>query len=160
MGQFLQGQTNWKALRVVLLGVLGFIVVLAFIPVSGHRCEREPILRSHTQVRSLAQGAILYAVDHDDLLPTKEQWPGVLIELGIIDAELLESRVEDGDGVSFIYVPGPNSFDETQILIYEDPKHWEEGVIVGFADAHVEIVPHERFEAMLAEQLASQADEP
>ena len=112
------------------------------------------------QIRSLAQGAIAYAGDHDDQLPTKEQWPEALIELGIIDTELLESKIENGDGVSFLYVPGPNSFDETQMLIYEDPKHWEEGVIVGFADAHVEIVPFEEFERMLAEQLAPQVVEP
>ena len=81
MGRFSQGQTSWKVLLVLFLGVLGIVVVLAFVPVFGHRCGRHlPILRSQTQVRSLAQGAIVYAGDHDDQLPTQEQWPDALIE--------------------------------------------------------------------------------
>jgi len=160
MKEFLFGKTNWRALQLVLLGVLGSLVVLALIPVSSHSHERDPILRSSRQVRSLAQGAITYASLHNDIFPSQEQWPNALIDLGILETEMLTSTAEDGDGVSFIYVPGCLIFEATQILVYEDPKHWEEGVIVGFADAHVEIVPLDVFEKMIAEQLKARSAEP
>jgi hypothetical protein len=38
--------------------------------------------------------------------------------------------------------------------VYENPKHFEEGVFVGFADGHVE------FELMLAEQLEARDQSP
>ncbi len=161
MNEIVFGKTSLRVLQLFLLVVLVCLFVLAF----GSKTEkpstsRARILFSKAQVGSLVQGVILFAWNNADQLPTQEQWPDALLELGIIDTEILVSRVEDGDGVSFIYVPGPYSFDETQILIYEDPKHWKEGVIVGFADAHAEIVPHEEFERMLAEQLALQVDGP
>jgi len=145
---------------IVVLALVLFLLIVIVLPSISVSRPNLSILRSQTQVRSLVQGAIVYAGNHNYELPTKEQWPDALIELGIIEPDLLVSRAEDGDGVSFIYVPGPNLFDEAQILVYEDSKHWEQGVIVGFADASVEIIPHDEFDRMLAEQLASQVTEP
>ncbi|MBL4699513.1 MAG: hypothetical protein JKX70_11845 [Phycisphaerales bacterium] len=78
----------------------------------------------------------------------------------MIEPEFLVSPAEDGDGVSYIFVPGPFSFDSTQILIYEDPKHFDDGVLVGFVDSHVEMIDHETFERMLVDQLGAQNDSP
>jgi len=58
-------------------------------------------------------------------------------------------------------VPDQIVGDKSLITIYEDPKHWPlRGVIVGFADGHVETIDHETFERMLAEQLAGQESSP
>ena len=145
---------------VVIAVFLIFLLAVVVLPSISATLQKISFFRSQTQVQILAQGLVVFADGHDDQMPTTEQWPGALIELGVIETEMLVSFADDGDGVSYIYMPGPNSFDETQILIYEDPKHWEEGVIVGFADGHVEVVPHEEFEIMLAEQLAEQPAEP
>lgn len=140
----------WPAIAVVLI-----VGVVFLIPVSSDcRCRsQEPHLRSASQVRSVAQGLILYAGLNNDMFPSQDEWPEALVDLGIIEPEWLVSPEEDGDGVSYIFVPSPFSLDSTQILFYEDPKHFQEGVLVGFADAHVEMIPHETFERMLAEQL-------
>ena len=114
-------------------------------------------LRPETQIRSICQALIIYAGDHKDQFPEQDRWGEELVEARLIEAGMLISLAEDGDGVSYIFVPGPFSFDATQILLYEDPKHFQEGVLVGFADAHVEMIDHETFERMLAEQLATQS---
>ena len=164
MNEFLFGQTNWRVLRVILLAVGVFILVLAFIPIQSHQRHYSPIGRSKAQVRSLAQGVVVFSGNRDDLFPTAEEWPSALIKLGYIEPEQLVSRVENGDGVSYIYVPSSHKLFEgdfeNRIVIYEDPKHFEEGVVVGFADAHVEVIEHEEFERMLAEQLASDPQGP
>lgn len=154
-----------KVFQFVLAIVLGLFVLLVFLPPVGTRpawVARQ--LKSQTQVRSLVQGALVFASDNKDLFPASENWPDELISAGIIDPALLLSGVEDGDGVSFIYLPFPKRWSgdnlENRIVIYEDPKHFKEGVVVGFADTRTEFVPHAEFERMLAEQQASQAIEP
>lgn len=164
MNEFLFGSTNWKAIRIAFLGVLGLLVVLSLIPIQSHNSHHTPIMRSKAQVRSLVQGAWVYAFDHDERFPEADQWPHELIELGIIEHEQLVSPAEFDEGVSYVCLPCSNNiFDEenaNRILIYEDPTHYDEGVVVGFADAHVEIIKHKVFEKMLAEQLDSQDAEP
>ncbi len=97
----------------------------------------------------------MYANSHGERYPAQDQWPSALVEQGIIDEEILISPVEDGDDISYIYVPGPFTEDSNQILIYEDPKHWpKRGVLTGFVDGTVRLVPFNEFEQMLAAQLA------
>jgi len=118
---------------------------------------RSPVLRSASKLRSLSQALIIYSIDHGDMFPAQEQYPSVLLEMENIGDYDLISPIEEDDAVSYIYVPGPCDFDDKQILIYEDPSHWERIVVVGFADAHVEMIDHETFEQMLADQLAAQS---
>lgn len=144
----------------------GFAVVcLAFLiaPVvyelnhQSHHHSHDHTLKPETQVRSLCQAMIIYAGDHDDEFPQQDQWVESLVSIGVLEPEEFVSPAEDGDGVSYVFVPGPFSFSPTQILIYENPKHFEDHVLVGFADAHVEMIDHEAFEQMLADQLAAQS---
>lgn len=120
--------------------------------------------RSKAQVQSLALGAVVFAGNHEDRLPTAEEWPEALIEPGIIEPEWLVSQAEDGDGLSFVYVPSSHKLFEgdfdNRILIYEDPNHFEEGVVVGFLHFRVEVIEHDEFERMLAEQLALEPQNP
>lgn len=149
----------WSAIAVVLILGIGLLMPISSqcrCGLSGH----ESHLRFDSQARSLSQGLVIYATENNDMFPSQDQWPDILLELGLIEPELLVSRVKDDDSMSYIYVPGAVLFDSTQILIYEDPKHYEEGVVVAFADTHVEMVDHETFEQMLAEQLAAQSELP
>lgn len=108
----------------------------------------------------VVQSLIVYSGNHAGEFPAEESWNDALIEAGLATPEDLVSFAEDGDGLSYIFVPGSFSFDSTQILVYEDPKHYQEGVLVGFADAHIKMIDHETFEQMLAEQLAAQNESP
>ncbi len=99
----------------------------------------------------------MYAIDHGDEFPLQDQWADDLVSFGVLESEDFVSLAEDGGGVSYIFVPGPFDFDATRILVYEDPKHWEDFVIVGFVDAHTEFVEHDVFEQILADQLAAQS---
>lgn len=147
-------------LAIILICVICVVVVLPSIAV---RVNKKPakMLKSKTMIRMHVTGLNAYAENTDGMYPTTAQWPSVLQESGYIEQDLLVSPVEDGDGISYIYVSGPYTNSRTQILIYEDPKHWpKQGVLVGFADAHVEFVPFEDFERMLAAQLESNAEVP
>jgi hypothetical protein len=121
-----------------------------------YTCILRP-MKTQTRVRSLVQGCVVFAEENDGRFPTQEQWPDALTELGLIEYDLLNSPIDLGDGVSYIYIPGKNTFDETQIVIYENQKHHREGVLVGFADVHVEMIDHDLFDQMLADQLAAQS---
>ncbi len=103
----------------------------------------------------LTHGLNAYANQNDNTYPVQDQWPDALLSEEIIYPEMLVSPIEDGDGISYIYVPGPFTEDPNQILIYEDPKHWpEKGVLVGFSDTTVRFVPFDEFDQMLEKQLA------
>jgi len=145
-------------LAIVFVGVLIVVVVLPSIAV---RVNQKPakMLKSKTMIRMHVTGLNAYAEHNAQGYPTKAQWPGDLQENGYIEQDLLVSPVEDGDGVSYIYIPGPFTHDATQILIYEDPKHWpDRGVLVGFADNHVEFVPFDVFDRMLRAQQLREID--
>ncbi len=138
------------------VGLLGSCFSIGiFLPALASAKQQANSLKSHTQVRTLLQEAIIYAGENAEMYPPVESWEQILIEQRMIDPLTLISPLEDGDGVSYIYLGGENTFNADQIVIYEDPKHWPSGVIVGFADGHVELVDHVTFEQMLAEQQAS-----
>ena len=130
-----------------------FLMIGIMLPALGAARTTAQEIVSQTNIRTIAQGAVVYADGHGDMFPTADQWSVVLIDAGLIQSHLLESPAEDGDGISYIYLGGESTYDAMQILIYEDPKHFVQGVLVGFADAHVEMLDHETFEQMLAEQL-------
>lgn len=164
MSEQLFGKTSLRVVQLFVLVLLVCVVVLLLptkktIPASVAR-----LLKSNAQVRSLTQGVVVFAGNNEDFFPTAEEWPDALVEHGYIEQEQLVSGVKDGDGVSYIYVPSSHKLFEgdfeNRIVIYEDPKHFKDGVIVGFANAHVEVIEHEEFERMLAEQLASEPQDP
>ena len=117
-------------------------------------------IKSSTQLRSIAQGLIVYAGNHNQSFPHHAQWEEVLIQGGYCYEYEFISPDEDGYGVSYFLVISRMTFDPVEIMLYEDPKHHEKGVLVAFSDAHTEYVPFDKFEQMLAEQLTSHAVEP
>lgn len=135
------------------VGVLGTCMSAGiFLPALGKARQRANVLVSEAQMRSQIQAAILYAQDHNDQFPPQSQWPDVVIDMGLISPEVLVSPLEDGDGVSYIYLGGSYSQNSLQIVLYEDPKHTEDRVLVGFADGHVEEMFHNELNQLLNEQ--------
>lgn len=128
-----------------------------FLPALGKARERAHALISVSQIRIQIQAAQQYAQKNNGQYPTQDQWPDAVIDMGLIDTDQLVSRREDGDGISYIYVPDGNPNDPNRILIYEDPKHFQEFVIVGFADGTVQEIPFPQFEQLLNDQTPNQA---
>ncbi|MFK7883296.1 MAG: DUF4190 domain-containing protein [Phycisphaerales bacterium] len=141
------------------LGVIGLVGGCLWIgillPAVGAARQTAMQLMSSTQLRSIGQGMHVYAAQNNDLFPPVDQTFDILLEQGLIDTEILISPLEDGDGVSYILTGVPVlTFDAREIMAYEDPKHMANGVNVLFGDLHIELVSHEVFEQMLAEQEA------
>lgn len=145
------------------LGVIGLIggclLIGILLPAVGaaRQTARQTAmqLKSQTQLRSIGLGMHVYATQNNDLFPPVDQTFDILLEQGLLETEILISPLEDGDGVSYILTGVPElTFDAREIMAYEDPKHLANGVNVLFGDSHVEMVSHEVFEQMLAEQEA------
>ena len=94
----------------------------------------------------------VYAGNNNNALPTAEEWPVKLIEEGLLNDYLMESEYHDALGDAYVYLDGVELDAPDQIMVYENVGHWREGVLTGFADGHVEMIPHADFEQMLAEQ--------
>lgn len=135
------------------VGVMGTCLSAGiFLPALGTARERATELKSQSQIRMQLQAAIVYAGDNNDQFPPQDQWPDAVIDLGLIEPGLFVSPLEDGDGISYIYLSGENTFDADQIVIYEDPAHHPQNVLVGFADGTVSFIPHADFQQMLEDQ--------
>lgn len=134
------------------VGLLGTCVLGIFLPALGKARERASVLVSEAQMRSQINAAIVYAEEHNGQFPAPSQWPDAVINMGLISPEVLVSPLEDGDGVSYIYLGGAYSQDSLHVVLYEDPNHTENRVLVGFADGHVEEMTHDELNQLLAEQ--------
>lgn len=137
------------------LAIIGVLVMVA-IPIgivyqrSVHHAQ---LGASGAKLRMHLETCIIYAGRNAGAFPTAEMWPTSLLESELLSEFVMESEYRDAPGETYVYVDGavPNS--KNHILVYENPLHWSEGVLTGFADMHVEMIDHETFEQMLAEQL-------
>lgn len=137
------------AIFAIVLSVLGLASTKLYIDAA----ENAAFMQAQTVVRSHAHSLLQYIGDNQDQKPSQDEWPALLIEQGALHSpDFLISSREDGDGISYIYRAEFTSWDETSSMLYEDPKHWKQGVIVAFGDAHVNVLPHAEFELLLAEQ--------
>jgi prepilin-type processing-associated H-X9-DG protein len=154
-----QGSRHSKTLAIagVVLGAAGVLGTVFWVMAYYRVRERTQFLYAESSLRAHSQSLVIYATNNDKKFPTKEQWPDALIELNMVDPDFSDWTDRDGDGVSYVYLPGQIYLNATKMLVYEDPKHWGSGVLVGFADGHVEMIDHETFEQMLADQLAAQS---
>lgn len=140
------------AIFAIVLSVVG----LASTKIYLDAAENAAFMQAQTVVRSHAHSLLLYTGDNRDQKPSQDEWPTRLIEQGALHSpEFLVSSREDGDGISYIYRSVFTPWDETSIMLYEDPKHWKQGVIVAFGDAHVEVISHDEFQRRLTEQTDS-----
>lgn len=144
----LEGQAF--AFGAIAMGVIGLAGTKVYIDAS----RRAKFYSAQTMLRAHSQAIVVY-MNHDDehQPPSHGDWPDILIEHGLIDAAYLVTFQDDGDGVAYVYLADFDPSDESSIMMYEDPDHWEEGVIVAFGDAHVEVLSREDFERRLEAQL-------
>lgn len=108
--------------------------------------------KSKVRVGALAQGLLHYAGNNNDSFPAEDMWPIVLVEQGSIDLEWLDAPYRDQQETEYFYVPGARPWNSEDIVVYQNPLHWKQGVLVGFADGHREVIQHDDFERMLAAQ--------
>ena len=84
------------------------------------------------------------------------EWPEELE--GLVDAGLLQNPRRPGSQVGYVYVKPPapaNKLERTNrvVVIYEAHDEWPEGgIVVGFADSHVEIVNEAEFRELVGER--------
>ena len=139
--------------------IAGCAIVLSLIGLASTKLyinarEKAEFHFSQTLLRSIASDLGHYVSRRDGYAQlTAEEWPDLLIENGILDPEKLIAPREDGDGISYIYLENYVHWDEESIMLYEDPKHWKQGVIVAFGDQHVEVLPHDEFHRRLEAQM-------
>jgi hypothetical protein len=147
-------KNTWRA------GIMFSVVIIVGIAVVGIKVfsvvAHDAKLRGHqVGMRSHIYALLNYAEHNDNRFPKKDLWPDILFDHGYLEDSLFEYVDLDGDDDAYIYLSNQIVNDKDSIVLYEDPKHWDEGVIVGFADAHVEFMSFVDFERVLAEQLAS-----
>lgn len=147
---------------VVLLTLLvcgGLIAIL--IPALNKSRDIALQLQSATQARQIHQALMIYSTTNDDKYPPADNWQQLLIDADFLSPDDFVSPVEDGDGVSYIYVYTPGmsaTYAADRIILYEDTDHFPGGVNVVFDDGHTEFIPHAGFQAMLADQQAQDTD--
>lgn len=150
------------ALFLLMIPCAGLLIGI-MLPALGKARVAAQQMASQAQMRGIYQGMVLYEQDHPDAVPTTDAaWRDALIDGGLIPAEMFVPPRTDGDGEDYVILPGAfgGSFDSgsgSRIVIYEDPDHHPDGVLVVFADGHAELVPRDAFERLLA---ASAATEP
>ncbi len=139
------------------VGVLGTCMSAGiFLPALGKARERAQAIISESQIRMQIQAADQYAQNNNGQYPTQDQWPDAVIDMGTIEPDVFVSGRDDGDGISYIYLADGNPNDPNRILIYEDPEHFQDFVIVGFANGDVQELSKAQFEQLLANQTGNQ----
>lgn len=139
----------------------GFFLPI-FLPALGAAKNRANQLHSEISIREILGGLEGYALANDGAYPAQDGWSAVLIDGGFIFEESLTSKVGDvdGDGVMYIFLPEGYESTAAQIVIYEDPDHYPDEVVVGYADGSADHVSKDEFDLMLADQLAEQDESP
>lgn len=101
---------------------------------------------------SLAGAFNTYNLNHE-APPQADTWQQALIDEGLGTADEMVSPASDGDNVEYVLVPASEiSFHREIVLVYEDPDHHAEEVVVLFHDLHVESVPRQLFEELASAQ--------
>ncbi len=148
------------------LGGVGFMgtCMLAgiFFPALATAKNRADQLHSEGSIREILSGLEGYALANDGAYPAQSDWEAQLIDGGFVFEESLTSRVGDvdGDGIIYIYLPEGYASDASQLVIYEDPDHYENLIVVGYADGSTDLISLTELNLILAEQLPEQDKSP
>ena len=60
-------------------------------------------------------------------------------------------------GIIYIYLPEGYESTGAQLVVYEDPEHYEDWVVVGYADGSTDLISLSEFNLILAEQPPEQS---
>lgn len=107
------------------LGVLGTCLSVGILlPAIGKARQTASMILSQSQMRQIQVGVQSYYSDTGETLP-KDGWKPILSDflVGTPDDPIFTSPLSDGDGVEYVFVPGPFAFDDSLVMFYEDPDH-------------------------------------
>lgn len=144
-----------KFVQKKVLITLGMLVMIALIVgiVYQRSLHHAKLGKSQAKLRSHLQALHMYAAHNANSFPTEELWPRTLLETGLLSDFHMKSEFCNEPGEAYVYIDGVTPFAESQILVYENPLHWNQGVLTGFANLNVEVIDHDTFERMLADQM-------
>tara|TARA_R110002072_G_scaffold42064_9_gene117779 strand:+ start:63980 stop:64663 length:684 start_codon:yes stop_codon:yes gene_type:complete len=132
-----------------------------FLPAFATAKNRANQFHSQASIREILTGLEGYALANNGAYPAQNGWEGQLIDGGFVFEESLTSRVGDvdGDGVIYIYLPEGYASTASQLVVYEDPEHYEDWVVVGYADGSTDSISLSELNLILAEQIPEQSSE-
>jgi len=108
---------------------------------------------SMQNVMAITRTIHMYASDHDGEAPPDLE---ALVKAKLTSPRLLVNLRRPELKVGYVYIRPPVPLEKIKnvhevILIYEPYERWKDGIVVGFADGHVEMIRDEaRFEKLLA----------
>ncbi len=118
---------------------------------------------SMRNIRIIHMGIMLYAEDHDGTYPPNLQ---ALVDSEFLSARSLINPLQPDLPIGYVYLPPQNKAQQIKspsqvILVYEAHTEWGEGVVVGYADGHVEhLTDPERFNNLLGKPKATTQPAP
>ena len=134
------------------------------LPALDKAQERANELKASTQLRTIVQGMIVYSGNNNDQFPESID---EIVELGFVQAGMLESpfgpAFDDGPdyAIRSDEAASENLFN-TRFIVAVDRAmwvNWEDNVVVGFADAHVELLDRYELQELLDSPLNKGAAE-
>ena len=99
----------------------------------------EQRVQSLSNMKKILLSCIMYAQEHQD------QWPDNLQQLnvyGVTAADLTNPRYA-GAEPGYVYAKPGKPLSPSQVVLYEKYDSWADGINVGFADGHVELIKDE-----------------
>jgi prepilin-type processing-associated H-X9-DG protein len=120
------------------------------IKTAAAAAEQALITTSTNNMRQLVTAVLMFSQDHDELMPTANEWNEVLKMIPT------EARTQPRFNVPYAYNTAVAGFalgefdDPTGTVVAYEANAWTNGkVVVGFLDGHVEVVPTDRLKALL-----------
>lgn len=148
---------KYVAIFAIVLSVLRLAGTKLHIDAAEKALENAAFFQAETNAYVHAHAVLAHMDSTQDRPVAQEQWPDLLIQEGFIDPAMLVSIREGGEDTSYVYLADFEPWDEESIMLYEDPEHWERGVIVAFGDGNIEVIPHDEFERLLSEHAAGKS---
>lgn len=134
------------------LAVVAPLAAAIALPAIGQARASAKQSLAASNVRAIVQGCIVYANEHEDQYPASIQ---VLIDEHVLEASILDRPIGPAvDGGPNYTIRGgvSNSFFAEQIVAIDRAAlvNGEEGISVGFADAHIELLSRQKLIELLA----------
>ena len=118
------------------------ILIAVLLPAVGTARQSAQRLHSSSNIRFMVQAISTQSQSNNGQFPqTADDWQQNLIDANLVPADLFTSPYTDGLGDDYFFVPGGrDDFDASRVVVYEDPALNPDWTLIGYADAHVDLV--------------------